>query len=255
MYILIAATRKSTSMNKALLYLFCLLLLPAALSAQGKLVVLPESKDQVVFDDLADISKEFKLSITIQNQGDQALNLIWRKSVLSQPLDWLAEVSDKNNYYLPETQSNIDPALNSEESIYLAPGEISEVNFHIFPFGNVGDASYKMEFINEIDPNRVIAETQFDYSIQRPVIVGADRASLRLFPNPSTNYIELPYNTIVDHIDVYNTIGRKVINFKAENGIRYDISTLPTGLYLVSLVNEQGSVIKTLRFFKRKIGP
>ena len=73
------------SMNKALLYLFFLLLLPTALSAQGKLVVLPESRDQVVFDDLAYISKEFKQTITIQNQGDQALNLIWRKSVPPRP--------------------------------------------------------------------------------------------------------------------------------------------------------------------------
>lgn len=242
-------------MNKALLYLFCLLLLPIGLSAQGKLVVNPASTDQVVFDKLADISKEFKLTITLENQGDEAMNLIWRKSILSQPLDWLAEISDKNNYYLPEANSNIDPSLNAEEAIYLAPGEVTEVTFHIFPFGNAGDATYKMEFIDEIAPTEIIAEATFDYSIQRTVQVGADRASLRLFPNPSTNYIELPYNNLVDQIDIYNTIGRKVITFQAENGLRYDISSLPTGLYLVSLVNSQGTVVKTLRFFKRTIRP
>ena len=242
-------------MNKTLLYLFCLLLLPIGLAAQGKLVVKPSSTDQIVFDYLTDISKEFTIGLTLENQGEEAMNLIWRKSVLSQPLDWLAEISDKNNYYLPEASSNIDPSTNSEESIYLAPGEVTEVIFHIFPFGNAGDATYKMEFIDEMSPTKIIAETTFDYSIQRPVQVGADRASLKIFPNPSTNYIELPYNNLVAQMEIYNTIGRKVLSFEAENGLRYDISSLPTGLYLVSLVNEQGTVIKTLRFFKRTIRP
>ncbi len=242
-------------MNKTLLYLFCLLLLPIGLAAQGKLVVKPSTTDQVVFDYLSDISKEFTFSLTLENKGNEAMNLIWRKSVLSQPLDWLAEISDKNNYYLPEASSNIDPSINSEEAIYLAPGEITEVIFHIFPFGNAGDATYKMEFLDEIAPTEVIAETSFDFAIQRPVQVGADRASLKIFPNPSTNYIELPYNNLVAQMDVYNTIGRKVLSFEAENGLRYDISSLPTGLYLVSLINQQGTVIKTLRFFKRTIRP
>ncbi|MEZ5040559.1 MAG: T9SS type A sorting domain-containing protein [Saprospiraceae bacterium] len=241
-------------MNKALLYVF-FLFLSLSLNAQKKLLVTPSAIDQVIFDDLSDISKEFTLHVTLENKGDQPLNLIWRKSVLSQPLDWLTEISDKNNYYLPESNSNIDPDYNAEEAIYLAPGEVSDINFHIFPFGSAGDASYKMVFLDETDPNKIIAETSFDYSIQRPIMVGADKASLKLFPNPSTNYIELPYNTIVSQIDIYNTIGRKIQSFKAENGQQYDISTLPTGLYLVSLVNSQGSVIKTLRFFKRNFHP
>lgn len=242
-------------MNKALLFLFCLLLLPLGLSAQGKLVVKPVSTDQVIFDDLTDISKEFKLTLSLENQGDEPMNLIWRKSILSQPLDWLAEISDKNNYYLPEADSNVNPSIDAEETIYLAPGEVTEVTFHIFPFGYEGDATYKMEFIDEIAPQEVIAETTFDYAIQRPVQIGADRASLRLYPNPSTNYVELPYNNLVNQIDIYNTIGKKVLSFQAVNGLRYDISSLPTGLYLVSLVDGRGTVIKTLRLFKRTIRP
>lgn len=75
--------------------------------------------------------------------------------------------------------------------------------------------------------------------------------TIKIFPNPASDYIELTDNEKVSRIVVFNLVGKEMKRFDAVNGQRYNISELPKGLYLVQLVDKTGQTIVTQRVSKR----
>ncbi|MEM1319115.1 MAG: T9SS type A sorting domain-containing protein [Bacteroidota bacterium] len=74
---------------------------------------------------------------------------------------------------------------------------------------------------------------------------------LKVFPNPATQYIQLNNAKDVDHIVIYNVVGRRMKSYKVTEGKKYDINSLPVGMYLVQLVDHNKKVITTQRLSKR----
>ena len=75
---------------------------------------------------------------------------------------------------------------------------------------------------------------------------------LKVFPNPATNYISLVEHDGVSQISIYNVVGRRMQSFPilvADE--KYDISGLPTGMYLVQFLDKHKKVITTQRLHKR----
>ena len=62
-------------------------------------------------------------------------------------------------------------------------------------------------------------------------------------------------DNVVDQVVVYNLLGRQVRSFNAYQNARYDLSSLPNGFYLVSLLNEEAGTLKTVRLSKRAFRP
>lgn len=84
---------------------------------------------------------------------------------------------------------------------------------------------------------------------------GLDKAKLQVFPNPTSDYFELSSNELVDQLVVYNLLGRRVRTYDAVNGTKYYLNDLPSGLYLISLLNEKEGIIKTMRLSKLTLHP
>jgi Secretion system C-terminal sorting domain len=80
-------------------------------------------------------------------------------------------------------------------------------------------------------------------------------SSLQAFPNPSTGYFSISDNPLVKNIVVYNLLGRQVHNFVHTNGKVHNISDVPDGLYLVSMQDINGEVLKTVRITKQDLRP
>jgi len=60
----------------------------------------------------------------------------------------------------------------------------------------------------------------------------------------------------VNRIDLYNTLGGKVRSFYfPQAGDSFEAGDLPQGVYLVSLVDSNGKVIRTLRLLRRDFRP
>ena len=73
---------------------------------------------------------------------------------------------------------------------------------------------------------------------------------LRIYPNPTIEYISVTDNSSVAYLYVYNIIGRRVKAFPVFSGVQYSLRDLPDGMYLVSMVDAEGKVLKTVRTSK-----
>ncbi len=85
----------------------------------------------------------------------------------------------------------------------------------------------------------------------------APEPTIRLFPNPAVDFFSVANekNTVINRIVVMNMTGRQVKQYDGDDAGSYYVGDLPDGLYLISLVNNQEGVIKTLRLFKRSLRP
>ena len=54
-----------------------------------------------------------------------------------------------------------------------------------------------------------------------------------LSPNPASNYILLPANTSLDHFEISDLNGRKITQFKVENGCKITFEGLTKGMYFI----------------------
>ena len=70
-------------------------------------------------------------------------------------------------------------------------------------------------------------------------------SKIKLFPNPSTEYIQLSNLTKTENYKIYNTIGTEIIKGAISNGEIIDIRILTTGLYFLKL--ENGNTIKFIK--------
>jgi hypothetical protein len=75
---------------------------------------------------------------------------------------------------------------------------------------------------------------------------------LKVFPNPTSDFIGLNDNDEVSQISIFNLVGKKMKTFNYSKGETYNVSDLPDGLYLVQLFSKQnGKIITTQRLSKR----
>lgn len=83
---------------------------------------------------------------------------------------------------------------------------------------------------------------------------GANNPPLKIsiYPNPATNYISVNKDENVREIAVFNLVGRKLKTFQnIEKDEHYDVSDLPSGMYLVQIIDTGNKIVTTQRISKR----
>lgn len=84
----------------------------------------------------------------------------------------------------------------------------------------------------------------------RPIASAAKQ--LMVYPNPATNFIMLKNSKGVKEVRIFNLIGRQVTNFTdVATGQSYPVADLPSGMYLVQLIDNNNDVMSTHRMNKR----
>lgn len=85
-----------------------------------------------------------------------------------------------------------------------------------------------------------------------PSSIFEDQNPISIYPNPATHYISIDNDVNVQEITIYSLTGRKVLSFKdVEAEERYDVTELPSGMYLVRIVDTSNKIITTQRISKR----
>ena len=80
-----------------------------------------------------------------------------------------------------------------------------------------------------------------------------DKSSIKVFPNPATEYFELTDRTYtVSQINIYNIVGKKMKTFEVEQNKKYYLDQFPKGMYLVQMVSYDNSIVTTQRLNVRK---
>ena len=236
--------------------LFLIFFAPMMLQAQFALEVEPNPTVETLQVDLTNDWAEPILHGKVTNVAADPINLRWLLVVEEAPVEWKYKVCDNTQCYSTQVTSNVDPALNLNIPVTLAENDTTLLDFHILPKGVAGTMKAKIHLTPAEDFDNIIASAEYDITIEGFTSVSeAEKASIKLYPNPTSDYITLNENSIVDELVVYNVIGQPVRSFEAENGLNYNISDLPNGLYLVSLLDKEKDIIKTLRVSKDSLRP
>ncbi len=239
-------------MNRILLFF---LLLMSALPGYGQAFQVESLVgERIHVTNVSNVQTDIEVPVRVTNLTDDTLSLKWSKTVYEQPESWVTQINDDETFYLPNVNSNIDPAAGVNAPLVLAAGESAELVLHVFPLGVQGTGIYNLMFAYSSLPGYVVESLDLEVNAS-PVVKSTETRSLSIYPNPAISYIEITPNNQVDRIEIYNTVGREVRSFFFENGKRYNIADLPQGLYMVALVSEKSGIIKTVRLLKRTIRP
>ena len=233
--------------------LFCLFLF-ASVSAQVDISVSPNPYEGTFAVDLSDEWVFKDAHGTLTNNSSSTLDIKWTVEVVDAPAEWQISVCDQNQCYLPTVSTNISANLN--EPVVLAPGDTSLQDVRVTPKGVAGNGQVKVHFSLVDDPDNIIYTAEYDITISGVVSTFEEvKRVVKVFPNPTTDYIELTNSEHIDRLVIYNLIGRRVNSFDVIKGKQYNVANLPAGIYLVSLINDEKGVLRTFRLSKRNIRP
>lgn len=236
---------------------FVLNLLPAQ---SGALLIEPaEVRKQVTVGGF-EATYEESAKVTVTNTSGRTLRLRWDKQVSYQPIGWESQVCDKVASYPPAVATNYDPLLGIQAPVVLAPGEAFDLYLNVFPYNISGQTRVEIPFRDINGGDDILGTATFQISIFEESVVApghsANQGQARLFPNPVTDRFFVAGAPGLSRIEVYNTLGRLVKAYdQPREGDSYPVDDLPQGVYLVSLVDDNGKVIRTVRMLRREFRP
>ena len=73
-----------------------------------------------------------------------------------------------------------------------------------------------------------------------------DEHSVAMYPNPVTDILTIDSNATLQHIGVYSINGAKVFTTEKVINNTIDLSTLTSGMYILKIETNKGSVFKKL---------
>lgn len=77
-------------------------------------------------------------------------------------------------------------------------------------------------------------------TVADPTNVSEQQAKVEIFPNPTTDFIQIKANGL-QQVEVWDLMGRKVVSQTSkQDELRLDMSSLPSGMYFVTVVTPTG---------------
>ena len=201
--------------------------------------------------------------VSVTNNTTDTLRLKWLREIPNGcPQGWETKVCDNSYCFNADQSSNYVPGTAVTVPFILLPGEtFSNFLLHVLPNTSAGCCEVKIHFSTIEAPDNIFETLTYNVRVNDPdCTISSTKeqsvlSSLQAFPNPSTGYFSITENPLVKKIVVYNLLGRQVHAFAHTNGKLYSIADAPDGLYLVSLQDANGEVLKTVRITKQDLRP
>ena len=219
-----------------------------------------EVKKEIRVDNL-DEDFEDVTTVVVTNNSGRTLRLTREHVIRDSPRNWkytsLDRVSQTTPYVLSAAEAD------NGRQISLRPGQSATYFVVLRPEGVTGTGTTELRFSDPTLPGTTIGTATIQTTLSRQDPAGTEGKStdppttVRLYPNPATErfYVETPRNVKVGRVEVTNTLGRRIKSFTGAAGADgYDIETLPDGLYLISIYDDGGKKLKTLRLLHRRFG-
>ena len=87
---------------------------------------------------------------------------------------------------------------------------------------------------------------------QNPTELVAD--DLKVFPNPTTDYIQISNSTNIKKVVIYNMFGKEVKSYFHYANALHDVSEIKAGMYIVKMLDEKNKVVKSVKLNKTYAG-
>ena len=78
-----------------------------------------------------------------------------------------------------------------------------------------------------------------------------DPPRVSIYPNPTSNYFGLSNIEGITKLTIFNLLGKEIRSFDVEESLKYNISDLPNGMYLIKMTNSNQKIVSTQRLQKR----
>ena len=82
-------------------------------------------------------------------------------------------------------------------------------------------------------------------------IADVENVEMSMYPNPANDYVMISSSSVIKEVAVINALGQKVATYTtdAEN-VRLDTQDLAKGVYMISILTNEGSAVKKLTVVK-----
>ena len=180
----------------------------------------------------------------VVNNGAEELNLKWVRTEIDFPEGWESAICDINLCYLNWVDSvdfNLEPAVEGRMDAHFYPNEIFGTGIIHLLIKNLNNPSENIEGVYIFQAEKLTSNGT----------VEADFSSLKVFPNPTSQFFMLNNPGSAKKIEVINVVGRKVKSFDVIRGSQYDISELQDGYYIIKMTDARGKMLRSVRLSKR----
>lgn len=198
-------------------------------------------------DDNYNYTKE-KLNFTVNI--DTLYTIYWKMEFPNMKEKWEVQLCDLNLCYDFNARQS-SPSLGMSNKMDKGT-HFFEIGFYPRTVPGTGKAVLKLygdnqftKLIKEIDINLYAGTTS-----SKDVNVN----TIRVFPNPTTDYFQIANGSQVSKIVLYNVMGKEVKTFFNYNNANHDVSDLRKGIYMVRMLDAKNRVIKTVRLSKNVDG-
>ncbi|MGB5981680.1 MAG: T9SS type A sorting domain-containing protein [Nonlabens sp.] len=182
------------------------------------------------------------------------------------PVDAPFNLSTSGQFYIPkigdiDLDGDLDVLCTSEFGnfqLYVNNGTITNPSFDPVvqnPFGLTGEGDTILHSLVDLDADGDLDILVSEYGGDFLYYQNTDTASIddskilgKVFPNPVRDVLYLDFETEIDEIKVYNTLGQLISQPEITNQDTCDLSNLKTGLYLVEV--KSGNSRETYRVQK-----
>ncbi len=224
-------------MKKITCFLFFFVVLLASLAAQSAYTVTPSPSEVVSLPEEIDNVAHAK----VKNLTNSPITVSWQRFEVDLPDTMYTLVCDPTICYGPNT---------SAQTFTLMPLDSGEMDVHfVNEIGLITTAHVRLRLENQANP----ADTLWvDYYYDSQTLDAKDqlsKATVKLYPNPFTEYFTLENAEQVAALRIFSVDGRQVDYLQATAAQRYALDGLPAGSYIIALENKAGRVLQatTLR--------
>ncbi len=221
-----------------------------------------EISKEIVVDNL-DEDFEDITSVVVTNNSNRTIQLVRDAVRRRQPSAWSYRTLDRLSRTAPYVMSESEQS--NGRHIPLSPGQSATFYIVLRPDGVTGRGTTEVRFTDLTFPGTTLATAAVSTTLTQRQVAEQDPpgetrstpTAVRLYPNPATErfFVESPRGTTIGRVEVTNTLGRQVRSFQGDAGpTGYDIRPLPDGLYLITIYDDQGKKLKTLRLLHRQFG-
>ncbi len=160
------------------------------------------------------------------------------------PSEWEFQLCDKNTCYLwgLETCPTGNPAVfNANETFTY--------NLHMRPHGVAGIGDIILHITAE--DGSILTSIPVHYNVDPSTSTkDLDAKQIKIYPNPTTDFIQLTNDNDVSKVAIYNIVGKNINTSSHFSGKSHDVSRLQKGIYLVRLFDQNDNVLSVFRLNK-----
>lgn len=212
-------------MKKLLFTPLFILAFASLVSAQIRYTILPKTAVGFAPVEVDDASVDAK----IHNLTSETLALHWERTIISLTPGCETAVCDAVLCYSRETESH---------NFNLLPNVLKPFLVHFYNNGAPCAGIVHVKVTNQNDPADSV-NVVFLFN-QSTAVQDLPAATVRLYPNPVTDFFSLEHAEHVAIIRVFTLDGREVSRFEAKQGELYSMQDQAAGNYVLALEDKNG---------------